>query len=73
MTVHERPGSYLGPVRFTGLYGRHVQVIPDFLEPCLEGELKLKGRIRLGTLLFLVFRMLQNKQIRLWVRKWRES
>ena len=58
---------------FYGLYGRHVQVIPDFLEPCLEGELKLKGRIRLGTLLFLVFRMLQNKQIRLWVRKWRES
>lgn len=54
---------------FYGLYGRHVQVIPDFLEPCLEGELKLKGRIRLGTLLFLVFRMLQNKQIRLWVRK----
>ena len=58
---------------FYGLYGRHVQVIPDFLEPCLEGELKLKGRIRLGTLLFLVFRMLQNKQIRLWIRKWRES
>lgn len=58
---------------FYGLYGRHVQVIPDFLEPCLEGELKLKGRIRLGTLLFLVFWMLQNKQIRLWIRKWRES
>ena len=58
---------------FYGLYGRHVQVCPDFLEPCLEGELKLKGRIRLGTLLFLVFRMLQNKQIRLWIRKWRES
>ena len=58
---------------FYGLYGRHVQVCPDFMEPCLDGELKLKGRIRLGTLLFLVFRMLQNKQIRLWIKKWRES
>ncbi len=58
---------------FYGLYGRHVQVTPDFLAPCLDGKLKLKGRIRLGTLLFLVFRMLQNKQIRLWIRKWRES
>ena len=58
---------------FYGLYGRHVQVCPDFIEPCLDGELKLKGRIRLGTLIFLAFRMFQNKQIRLWVKKWRES
>lgn len=58
---------------FYGLYGRHVQVCPDFMEPCLDGELKMKGRIRLGTLIFLVFRMFQNKQIRLWVKKWRES
>ena len=58
---------------FYGLYGRHVQVCPDFMEPCLDGELKLKGRIRLGTLIFLAFRMFQNKQIRLWVKKWRES
>ena len=27
---------------FYGLYGRHVQVCPDFMEPCLDGELKLK-------------------------------
>lgn len=58
---------------FYGLYGRHVQVTPDFLEPCLDGELKLRGRIRFGTLLFLGFRMLQNKNIRLWMKKWRES
>lgn len=58
---------------FYGLYGRHVQVIPDFLEPCLEGELKMKGHIRLGTLLFQAFRLLQNKNIRLWIKKWRES
>ncbi len=58
---------------FYGLYGRHVQLCPDFMEPCLDGELKLKGRIRLGTLIFLAFRMFQNKQIRLWVKKWRES
>lgn len=58
---------------FYGLYGRQVQVIPDFLEPCLEGEVKLKGHIRLGTLLLQAFRLLQNKQIRLWIKKWRES
>lgn len=58
---------------FYPLYGRTVQVTPDFLEICLEGELKLKGRIRLATLLFFVFRMLQNKNIRLWIKKWREA
>ena len=43
---------------FYGLYGRHLQICPDFLEPCLEGEWKLKGHIRLGTILLLAFRML---------------
>ncbi|RHS85938.1 DUF2953 domain-containing protein [Clostridium sp. AM42-4] len=58
---------------FYPLYGRSVQVIPDFLETCLEGELKLKGRIRLATLLLFIFRVLQNKNIRLWIKKWREA
>ena len=58
---------------FYGLYGRHVQVIPEFQETCLEGELKMRGHIRFGTLLFLAFRMLQNKNIRLWIRKWRSA
>ena len=58
---------------FYGLYGRHVQVIPEFQETCLEGELKMRGHIRFGTLLFLGFRMLQNKNIRLWIRKWRSA
>ncbi len=58
---------------FYGLYGRHVQVIPEFQETCLEGELKIRGHIRFGTLLFLAFRMLQNKNIRLWIRKWRSA
>ena len=58
---------------FYGLYGRHVQVIPKFQETCLEGELKMRGHIRFGTLLFLAFRMLQNKNIRLWIRKWRSA
>lgn len=58
---------------FYGLYGRHVQVIPEFQEICLEGELKMRGHIRFGTLLFLAFRMLQNKNIRLWIRKWRSA
>lgn len=53
---------------FYGLYGRHLQICPDFLEPCLEGEWKLKGHIRLGTILLLAFRMLLDKNIRLWIR-----
>ena len=52
---------------FYGLYGRHLQICPDFLEPCLEGEWKLKGHIRLGTILLLAFRMLLDKNIRLWI------
>lgn len=53
---------------FYGLYGRHLQICPDFLEPCLEGEWKLKGHIRLGTIMLLAFRMLLDKNIRLWIR-----
>lgn len=46
------PGSHLDqPVLWT--VWPACSGVPGFMEPCLDGELKLKGRIRLGTLIFL--------------------
>lgn len=53
---------------FYGLYGRNIQIIPDFTEVSLEGELKLKGHIRLATLLILFFPMVRDKRVRRWIR-----
>ena len=43
--------TYISP--FYGWYGRKIQVIPVFDEQVLEGEISLKGRIRIATLLFI--------------------
>lgn len=53
---------------FYGLYARSIQVSPDFMEACLEGELKLKGHIRLATILLYLLPLLLDKHIRRWIR-----
>ena len=63
-----------GLIQLLGRNGTHtpgviaLKICPDFLEPSLEGEWKLKGHIRLGTILLLAFRMLLDKNVRLWIR-----
>ena len=34
---------------FYGLYGRHLQICPDFLEPCLEGGMEAEGTYPAGN------------------------
>ena len=53
---------------FYGLYARTIQIIPDFTEVRLEGELKLKGHIRLATLLILFLPLILDKRVRRWIR-----
>lgn len=51
------------------LYREAVQVTPDFTCSRLEGEVFLKGRVRLGTLGASAVRLLLDKNIRKWIRQ----
>lgn len=51
-----------------GLYGKHVRIYPNFEEEVLKGDLLLKGRIRLGTLLIIGVRMVLYKNNRQLVK-----
>ena len=58
---------YLSP--FYGLYADKVQLIPVFEESVLEGELQLKGRIRIGTVLVTAARLLFDRNFRKLLKK----
>lgn len=54
--------TYISP--FYGLYAKHLELIPVFDEPVMEGELRLKGRVRIGTVLVLAIRVFMDKNFR---------
>ena len=54
---------------FYGLYAKNLQMIPVFEEKALEGELSLKGRIRIGTLIVIALRMFMDKNFRKLLKK----
>ena len=56
---------------FYAWYGQKIDLIPVFEEPALEGELKLKGRLRMGTILWCGLRVFFNKNFRLLLKRWR--
>lgn len=60
--------TYISP--FYGWYGRTIQVIPVFDEQVLDGELSLKGRIRIATLLFIGFQVWRDKNFRTLLKRW---
>lgn len=53
---------YISP--FYGFYGRNLTVCPSFEEKILEGELELKGRIRVGTLVMIAIALIRNRRFR---------
>lgn len=59
--------TYISP--FYGVYAKTFTIEPVFDEKVMEGELHLKGRIRLGTLLWYVVRVLLNKNFRNLLKK----
>lgn len=63
--------TYISP--FYGLYAKSVTVEPVFDEKVIEGELHIKGRIRVGTLLWYVVRVLLNKNFRAILKKFLNS
>lgn len=58
-------GQILGGISiFYPLFMDHVKVVPDFEETVLEGELYLKGRIRLATMARIAWRLYRDKNVR---------
>lgn len=47
-----------------GLAGLDVDIIPDFDEKVLEGEMFIKGRIRLVSIVIIAVRLYMNKQFK---------
>lgn len=63
--------TYISP--FYGLYAESVTVEPVFDERVMEGEIHLKGRIRLGSLIWIVVRVFLNKNFRNLLKTWRRK
>ena len=59
--------TYISP--FYGAYAKSVVIEPVFDEKVMEGELHLRGRIRLGTLLWTVVRVFFDKNFRTLLKK----
>lgn len=57
---------------FYGLYARTLAVEPVFEEKALEGELKIKGKIRAASILFVGLRLFMNKNFRRLLRRSRK-
>lgn len=53
-------------------YGKGITVVPDFNEKRLAAELTFRGRIRAGTLLLLLLRLIRDKQVRGLYKDWKQ-
>ena len=63
-------GEILGGIGiFYPVFMDNVKVFPDFEAPVLEGELLIKGRIRLVTVLGIAIRLWMDKNVRYVYRK----
>lgn len=45
-------------------YGKGFTIVPDFFEKRLVADVTFRGRVRLGTLLIMVLRLITDKQVR---------
>lgn len=54
-----------------GIYGDHIQITPDFENKIFKGSHYARGRIRTGTLLIIVIRLLLDKKFKLLLRNYR--
>jgi hypothetical protein len=58
-------GNVLGYASiFYGIYGDNLELEPDFDKQVLYGKYKLKGRIRICSLLMVAWKLYRNKWIR---------
>ncbi|MBU9726642.1 DUF2953 domain-containing protein [Diplocloster modestus] len=67
-------GIALGAISiFYSLYRDNIKILPDFEQAVLEGELYLKGRVRMIVLLLSVFRLYRDKNIRMTITRFRSK
>ncbi len=59
--------TYISP--FYGLYAKTLELEPVFDEKVMEGELHVKGHIRVASLLWIVIRVFLNKNFRVLLKK----
>lgn len=53
-------------------YGKGLNVTPDFYEKHLIAELAFKGRVRFGTLLGMVLKLIRDKQVKQFWKDWKK-
>lgn len=64
-------GQILGLIAvFYGWIGSGVQITPDFDEPCFEGRLVMKGRIRMITIIVTAVKIMFHKDFKQLQREW---
>ena len=54
-------------------WGKAILVTPDFDEACLYGEVRLKGHISIGVLLFQGLCLLLDKKLRRFIKKMKQG
>lgn len=54
---------------FYGLYPEKLQIVPDFEEKRLEGNLHVRGKLRLIHVLIIAFRLITDKNVRYSIKK----
>lgn len=64
-------GELLGVLAlFYAWYGIGVQIIPDFEQKRIEGNVSFRGRIRMITLICIAWRIIKNKDGRKLLHEW---
>ena len=64
-------GELLGVLAlFYAWYGNGIQIIPDFEQKRIEGNVSFRGRIRMITLICIAWRIIKNKDGRKLLHEW---
>lgn len=53
-------------------YGKGITIVPDFNEKRLAAQLSFRGRIRAGTVLLMLLRLVRDKQVRGLYKDWKQ-
>lgn len=69
----ESTGKALGALSiFYAAYGKHVRIVPEFMEKRLVADVSFKGRIRFGTLARLGVSLIRDKNIKGFRKNWKK-
>ena len=69
----ESTGKALAAISmFYAAYGKHLKIVPEFMEKRLVAEVSFKGRIRFGTLARLGLSLIRDKNIKGFRKNWKK-